>query len=217
MTVAALPNYKTFVGAGTTGPFTFAFTFDSNTEISCKVLVAGQLNLLSPAFDYTVTGAGSSTGGSVTLTTALAVGAVLTVTRTLALAQDTNLPSQGPFFSTTVEYTFDRIVKMVQQLYTINSSTFITAVTSPSTTTFVEANASAGAGGAGIDGGIIGVTVQYSGSGLLTVTKNDNTQYLVAVLPPAGWTICGRTEYDLSVGGESASFYPGLYSNLVKV
>ena len=217
MTVAALPNFKQFVGNGSTGPFTFAFTFDSNTELSVTVAGAG-LTTLSPAYDYTVSGAGSSLGGSITLTNALAVGSVLTVTRTLALEQDASLPNQGPFFSTTVEFALDRIVKMIQQLYTLFSSAiFITAVTSPSTTTFVNADASGGGGGTGIDGGVIGATVQYSGSGLLTVVKNDSTQYLVAVLPPAGWTICGRSEYDLSVGGESASFYPGLYNNLNRI
>ena len=217
MTVAALPNYKQFVGTGSPGPFTFSFTFDSNTEISCTVAGATPA-LLSPASDYTVSGAGSGSGGSVTLTNALAIGAVLTVTRTLALEQDASLPNQGPFFSTTVEFALDRIVKMIQQLYTLFSSAiFITAVTSPNNTTFVNADASAGGGGTGIDGGVIGATVQYSGSGLLTVIKNDNTQYLVAILPPVGWTICGRSEYDLGVGGESASFYPGLYNNLNRV
>ena len=87
----------------------------------------------------------------------------------------------------------------------------------PSTTTFVNADASSGLGGTGIDGGTIGATVTYSGSGQLTVIKTDSTAFVVAVLPPAGKLICGRSEYDLTVAGEAASFYPDQNGNLNRV
>jgi hypothetical protein len=270
MTVAALPNFKQFIGTGSTGPFTFAFTFDSNTELSVTVAGAGVVTL-SPAHDYAVSGAGSSLGGSVTLTNALAVGSVLTVTRTLALEQDASLPNQGPFFSTTIEFALDRIVKMLQQLNQLIVQTnqlivqtnqalaqailnalephlIVNVTTSPNLSTYINVDATLGdvtvqiggaitavvdggsssSSGSILDGGTSLVTtftiidggvslqsstVPFSGSSEIVVIKNDISANIVKILPPDGWTICGLSEYDLSVGGETVRLYPSLTNN----
>lgn len=214
MTVPALPNYITFAGNGTTGPFSFSFPFPQNSDLTASVIDSS--GSITSAQIASITGAGSDTGGSVTLVTALIVGSTLTVYRSLPVQQQTQLPNGGPYFAATVEAALDYLTMLVQQLQTTVAIT-PKAVTSPSTTTFVNADASAGGGSAGIDGGIIGASVQYAGSGQLTVIKNDSTQYLVAVLPPTGKLICGRAEYDLSIGGESASFYPDIAGNLNRV
>lgn len=116
MTIANLPNFATFNGSGSTGPFLFAFPFLDDSQISVEKTVAGVTTALTPNVDFTVSGAGSSSGGSVTLTVALAVGSTLTVTRTMPIEQATSLPNQGPFFATTVEAAFDYLTMICQQL-----------------------------------------------------------------------------------------------------
>ncbi len=119
MTVSAIPNYSTFIGSGSTGPFTFAFTFDLASEISVQTTdLSGNVTLLNPASSYTLTGMGLTTGGSVTLATALANGWKLVITRTMPLSQDIALPDQGPFFAPAIEQALDRIVKIIQQITT---------------------------------------------------------------------------------------------------
>jgi hypothetical protein len=216
VTVQALPNYATFIGDGTVGPFMFNFPFFNNSELTARITdLSGNT---SDAIIANVTGAGSSTGGTVTMNSVVPAGYKLTITRLLPLEQLTHIVNGGPYFASTIEAALDYLTMLAQQLDSIVRSTMaITVTTSPNNTTFVNADASLGGGGAGIDGGIIGATVQYSGAGQLTVIKTDDTQYLVAVLPAAGKTICGRYEYDISICGEAASFYPDQNGNLNKV
>ena len=115
MTVAAINNYATFAGNGTTGPFTFAFTFDVNSEIVITLTDSlGNVTVISSA-NYTLTGVGSESGGSVTMGTAVAAGYTLTVTRVLPLAQTLDLEYGGPFSAPSLMQALDRIVKMIQQ------------------------------------------------------------------------------------------------------
>ena len=214
MTVPALPNYATFAGNGTTGPFTFNFPFLLNTDLVASV--TDQYGNITSALVAGITGAGSDTGGSISLTAALPVGSSLAVVRTMPLVQQTQLPNGGPYFAATVEAALDYLTMLCQQLQGAIARGQSVA-TSVNAVTYVNADASAGGDTAGIDGGFVGATVQYSGTGQLTVIKNDSTQYLVAILPPAGKLICGRSEYDLSVGGEAASFYPDNAGNLNRV
>ena len=119
MTIANLPNYALFVGTGSTGPFTFSFVFLDNAEISATVTdLSGNVTNLTQNIGYSVSGAGSDTGGSVTLAVALTTGYILTVTRTMPIEQDTSLPNQGPFFATTIEAALDYLTMICQQLET---------------------------------------------------------------------------------------------------
>lgn len=115
MTVAALPNYVTFQGNGTVGPFTFLMTFDTNSEIIVTIQAAGGQPYVLAQAAYTLLGAGLGTGGSVTLASILPIGSTITVTRILPLAQNTALVDGGPYFASNVMKMSDRIVKMIQQ------------------------------------------------------------------------------------------------------
>jgi archaellin len=116
MTIANLPNFATFNGSGSTGPFLFTFVFLDDSQISVEKTTAGVTTALTPNVDFTVSGAGSDSGGSVTLTVALAVGSSITVTRTVPIEQDTSLPNQGPYFAATIEAAFDYLTMICQQL-----------------------------------------------------------------------------------------------------
>lgn len=114
MTVPAVPNYATFAGNGTTGPFTFNFPFQLSTDLVAAV--TDQYGSITPALVASITGAGSDTGGSISLTAALPVGSSLTVFRIMPLAQQTQLPNGGPYFAATIEAALDYLTMLCQQL-----------------------------------------------------------------------------------------------------
>jgi hypothetical protein len=185
--VPALPNYATFIGTGSIGPFTFAFPFLDNSEI--VAIIADPSGNIINALIASLTGAGTSTGGALTLTTALAVGYTLTIARQLPIEQQTTLPDGGPFFAATIEAALDYLTMICQQLQTVNNAQSIVVTTTPNTTTYVE-----------IDGSTGPKTVQYSGTGELVVWRKDGvTANVVKIIPPVGWTIMGQAEYDLDV------------------
>lgn len=116
MTVATTTNKAFFNGSGSTGPFTFTFKFWDNSEIYVAKTVAGVSTVLTETTHYTLIGAGTETGGSVTLVTALAVGEQLTIIRTLALVQQTDIPNNGPFYAQTIEDSLDKLEMQIQQV-----------------------------------------------------------------------------------------------------
>jgi hypothetical protein len=130
MTVSTTATKATFNGSWSTGPFTFSFRFFANSEIAViKTSVAGVDTTLTETTHYTLTGATSYTGGSITLGTALASGETLTVVRTLPFTQEIDLRNQGAFFAETIEEGFDRVTMLVQQLDEILGRTPSMAVT----------------------------------------------------------------------------------------
>jgi len=117
MTIANLPNYASFTGTGSVGPFTFSFVFLEDSEISVEITdLLGIVVLLTQNVDYVVAGAGNNAGGSVTLMTALTTGWTLEVKRTLPLEQSLELPDQGPFFAPAIEAALDYLTMICQQL-----------------------------------------------------------------------------------------------------
>ena len=204
MTVPALPNFFVFLGTGSTGPFTFSFPFLDNSEIVATI--TDPFGNLTNALVASLTGAGSDTGGSLTLTTALAVGYTLTVSRQLPIEQETTLPDGGPFFAATIEAALDYLTMICQQLQTNITANASVTVTTVGLITYTE-----------IDGSTGSQTVQYSGAGELVVWRKDGvTANLVKIIPPAGWTIMGQTEYDLPVQWEWARFIASPTSNNVQ-
>jgi hypothetical protein len=106
MTVLSTQSSQSFDGSGNTGPFTWTWRFLVNGDITVKKNRATMA--LVEGVDYVLTGAGSYTGGSLTLTVALEEGETLDVERNTAATQDTKLRSQGDFFPETYEDALDR-------------------------------------------------------------------------------------------------------------
>jgi len=66
--------------------------------------------------DYTVTGVGSSGGGTIVLTAGnLATGYILTIRRVLEITQETDIRNQGSFYPEIHEDQFDRGIMIAQQ------------------------------------------------------------------------------------------------------
>ena len=116
MTLSTTTNKATFAGSGTTGPFTFTFPFYDDADLAVYKVVSGVPTLLTITTDYTVSGAGETTGGSVTTVAEVAVGETLVVMRDLTLTQAVDLVNQGAFYADTLEEVFDRLTMFCQQL-----------------------------------------------------------------------------------------------------
>lgn len=117
MTVASASRKVTYNGSGSTGPFTFSFRVLATSDVTLThISSAGVRTALATPADYSIslTNLGLS-GGSVTLTSALAVGASLLIEGNLSITQPTNYANQGEFYPETHETSFDRATIALQE------------------------------------------------------------------------------------------------------
>lgn len=117
MTVSTTDSVVEYVSGGPAFPIPYRFLQDSDIE-AVLVKQDGSSETLTGA-QYTLTGAGAQSGG--TLTSAYAAGflatpgASLTISRDMDAVQPTDLRNQGKFLAETHETVFDRLTMLVQQ------------------------------------------------------------------------------------------------------
>jgi len=118
MTVSTSSNRADHTGNGSASTFSFTFRIFANTDLLVtKADADGVETVLTLTTDYTVSGAGSYNGGSITpVAGALPSGHTLTILRELDITQETDLRNQGSFFAETHEDVFDRHTIVMQQL-----------------------------------------------------------------------------------------------------
>ena len=97
-------------------PFPFPIPFFKNEHLVVSVLSGGALSVLTLGSDYSVTGAGSDSGGTVSVTTGIAVGDTLIIERKVPEVQQTDLRNQGEYLAETVEDALDYLTMISQQL-----------------------------------------------------------------------------------------------------
>lgn len=103
-----------YAGSGTTGPFTVTFRFLDNSHLRVIRTVGAVETVLALTTDYTVTGAGASSG-TVTLVTALAVGQTLTILRNVPATQEADYVVGDAFPAESHEMALDKLTMLVQQ------------------------------------------------------------------------------------------------------
>jgi hypothetical protein len=91
--------------------FTVSFEFFENADLK----VYKNSTLLTLTTHYTVTGAGVTGGGSITLVTGATAGDVLTITRDIAVKRVTDFPTSGPFNVEALNTDLDRLTAMMQE------------------------------------------------------------------------------------------------------
>jgi hypothetical protein len=91
--------------------FTVSFEFFENADLK----VYKNSTLLTLTTHYTVTGAGVTGGGSITLVTGATAGDILTITRNLAVKRVTDFPTSGPFNVDALNTDLDRLTAMMQE------------------------------------------------------------------------------------------------------
>jgi len=117
MTISTTTNRVSFVGNGSTTGFATGFKFFANSDLTVTLVTdstaAEVVQVITT--NYTVTGSGVATGGTVTMNAAPAVGETLVIVREQPYTQGTDLVENDPFPSQTVEDTLDKLAIMAQQ------------------------------------------------------------------------------------------------------
>jgi hypothetical protein len=116
MTVPSATRSVTYTGNGATTAFAVPFVFLDKAHLVATRTAAEVASVLAEGSDYTVTGAGSPSGGALTLAVALADGASLKIERVVPLTQSTSFRTQGTFSPALHEAALDLGVMAAQQL-----------------------------------------------------------------------------------------------------
>jgi hypothetical protein len=148
MTIASTTARNAYTGTGTVGPFAYTFRLTTVSDLDVIVTdgVTGLDTTLAYPGDYTVSGVLAGTGGDVTLANVLAVGDTITLRRSLALTQPTDLRTLGSFTPSVHEDALDRIVMQnIQQQDVLDRSIRLPASIDPDDfDTTLPANMTAG-------------------------------------------------------------------------
>lgn len=117
MTVYTTNGVVQYIGNGTTKSWPVTYRFFKNTDlVVVKRTVSGTSVPLLLNTDYTVTGAGGATGGTLTTLNPLDNGEFLTITRILPVVQATDLRNQGAYYAEVHEDEFDYLTMLIQQV-----------------------------------------------------------------------------------------------------
>ena len=117
MTVSSLTAKSgPYTANGTQTVFAYGFKVFAAGDLQVVRTVAGAEAVLALNVDYTVSGVGSDLGGNVTMVTAPAAGALITIVRSVPLTQEVDLRNQSGFYPEVHERAFDRSTMQVQQL-----------------------------------------------------------------------------------------------------
>lgn len=132
MTISSETTKQTFLGNGAQSVFTYTFLLPTAAQYTLHYVdAAGAISLVSQA-DYTVSGIGVATGGSLTYLrggSPIASGTSITLVRAVPYTQTTELNNQGAYYPTVIEQALDRLDMQVQQLYATSRLSFKAPVT----------------------------------------------------------------------------------------
>ena len=91
----------------------FTYSFPIFSEVDLKVYIGPVEQTLTT--DYTVSGAGTDNGGTVTLLTGATTGDIVTVYRDMPVKRTSDYQNNGAFLAETINDDLDKLVMMVQQ------------------------------------------------------------------------------------------------------
>lgn len=105
-----------YSGNGTTTVFSYTFNVQDETHLVVTVLAADGLTESVKVLntDYTVTGVGSPSGGTIIMGTAPTTGQKLTVTRAVTRSQEVDLQNRGSVNPETLEESLDKLTQISQ-------------------------------------------------------------------------------------------------------
>lgn len=120
MTISSTGTRYSYSGNGATTAFSFPRQFFASTDLKVYLVddATGAATLQVLATHYTVTGAGSASGGTVTMLTAPATGKTLVIYRDTPFTQPLDLDNVSSFPMTSIEAAFDRAMMAIDELAT---------------------------------------------------------------------------------------------------
>src|SRR5690606_38278727 len=117
MTVATTTNKEIGIGNGVATAFPFSFaTLPTGDLVVTLINADGTETVQTEGSDYTVSGAGSESGGTVIFATPPADGVTVLIQRIVPYTQPTDYKNEGSFYPRTHEQSFDRATMQAQQL-----------------------------------------------------------------------------------------------------
>lgn len=169
-----------YQGNGATTVFAFNYLFEESSDLYCYIFDSTTMLIttLNNGTDYTVSGAGVGSGGTVTTTIAPTVTQKLAIVRSLPLTQNSSYDPNAAIPTQQLTTDLDRLVLIAQQLNNANAfslSPFDTSEFAPLPAPAVRANTLLGFDGAGNP-----LVVAPPGSVLVNGTPFDQSQFAVA-------------------------------------
>ena len=102
------------------GQTAFTYNFPIFEDSDLKVYVGDTLQTLTT--DYTVSGAGTSSGGTVTFGTGQTAGVIVTIYRDLPVSRSTDYQANGDLLAENLNDDLDKLIMMIQQVeYDVNN------------------------------------------------------------------------------------------------
>jgi hypothetical protein len=124
MTVSSSTAKVSYSGNGSTQAFAVPFYFLANSQLLVVLRSSTGIETTQVlGTNYTVTGAGVLTGGTVTMTVAPASGTTLVISRNVPLTQETDLQPNDRLPAETLEQSIDKLTMITQQLDEANDRT----------------------------------------------------------------------------------------------
>lgn len=117
MTVSSQTSRVSYAGNGSTTAFAVSFYFLADSHLKVILRAAdGSETVKTLTADYTVSGAGNPSGGTVTMNVAPTSGATLVIVRNVPLTQETDYQANDDFPAESHERALDKLTMEVQQL-----------------------------------------------------------------------------------------------------
>lgn len=118
MTVASAVDRNDYTGNGAASSYSYTFKIQEQDEIAVITRSTADVETtLTLTTDFTVSGVGVQTGGTVSLVNGpLASGVKITILRDLSIVQDTALAGQRQFFGSSIEAGIDRLAMINQMI-----------------------------------------------------------------------------------------------------
>ncbi|MCJ8702085.1 hypothetical protein MWH01_24040, partial [Escherichia coli] len=118
MTVSTEVDHNEYTGNGVTTSFPYTFRIFKPSDLKVQIAdVDENITVLTLDSDYSVTGAGIYSGGTVVLPSPLKNGWQILIARDLPATQETDLRNQGKFFAEVHEDAFDKLTMLIQQCF----------------------------------------------------------------------------------------------------
>lgn len=117
MTVSTTTNRISYACDGAAVDFAYTFPIFEDSDLTVILRdSSGSETTLTLTTDYTVSGAGVSTGGNVTTVATYASGNTIVIIRDLDITQETDYPTAGAFPASSHEDALDKLTMIAQQL-----------------------------------------------------------------------------------------------------
>lgn len=132
MTIPTTTAHNSYTGSGITGPYPVTFRFFEDSELRVIVANAGGIETEKAlTSDYTVTGAGEQSGGSITFISAIPTGFRIVIEPRSTLTQTTDIKNEGGNLREVIEDRFDRLCRDDQVLHNSINRSVRLKVTTP--------------------------------------------------------------------------------------